>query len=540
MFRRWLASATALRGWVLVTELTPLLAVVACMPWLAVAFKHWWRFKYLFKDVNMYQYGAWCLLHGERLYRDIATPDGPLIVVIHALVQLFTRTSEQGFHRADLVVHAVFSFGLGALLAPARKGVLRVVAPLVWGATNATLWLTAVVHPGWALAGQREYFYVLFGMGAVVLAYRAATVQSRRVRTIVLVAAGVLTGVQMFGKHTGVLYVALGALALWPEASSPFRYRTLLARYAVGAGAGCALMMAFLLAFASLRGFLFWYFRYDFDVYRYIAVGSSEGMLGEKGWGFYGRLAVTGLVGAGAAVGLRLLPRRALAFAIAPSLHYAAGIAQAKGWQYQFMPVLTSLHLLGTVSLAALWGGRDDEPPEWTPLRKAGAAALMLFVVPECLERAQESPWMALPSSNPPESYMKDERDGAAALAKLTGPQDRVFFYTGDPILPFLAQRLPATPYMVPLMVSYEVKRTADPDAEIPVPSEVQWASIQAIQKEVRSDLCNRVLGLKPKALAFMEGKDDVLGYCPGLRPLLETRYKVGFNQGNVLIYVSN
>lgn len=538
MLRRWLAYAKSLRDRVSVTELTPLLVVVACLPWLAIACKHWWRFKYLFKDVNMYQYGAWCLLHGERLYGGIATPDGPLIFIIHALVQLVTKTSEQGFHRADLVIHVVFSFGIGALLAPVRTGVLRVVAPLVWGATSTALWLTALMHPGWALAGQREYYYVLLGMGGVVLAYRAVVVESRHARTAMLVAAGVLTGVQLFGKHTGVIYVGLGALALWPEASSSIRFRALLARYAVGVGAGCALMMAFLLAFGSIRGFLFWYVRYDLGVYRYVTARSAEGLLGERGWGGYGRMAVTGLVAAGAGVGLRLLPRRALAFAVAPTLHYAAAIVQAKGWQYQFMPAVASLHLLGTVSLAALWAGRDREPPDWTPLRAAGATALMLFVVKDCLERLQDSSWMIPTSSNPPEPSMKDERDGAVALAKLTGPRDRVFFYTGDPILPFLAQRLPATPYMVPLMVTYDVNRNADPDGGTPVPNEAQWASIQAIQQQVRDDLCNRVLELRPKALAFTEGKDDVLGYCPDLRPLLDTRYKVGFEQGSVLIYV--
>lgn len=285
---RALAFAKSLRSRVPVAELTPLLVVVACLPWLAIAVKHWWRFKYLFKDVNVSQYVAWCLLHGQRLYKDMATPDGPLIFIIHALVQLVTKTSERGFHRADLVIHVAFSFGVGALLAPARKGVLRVVAPLVWGATNTTLWLTSVIHASWKISGQREYYYVLFGMGAVVLAYRAVTVESRRTRTAMLIAAGVLTSVEMFGKHTGVIYVALGALAVWPEATCPLRFRATLARYAVGVVGGCALMMAFLLAFGSIRGFYFWYFRYDLGVHRFLFAASPEGMLGEPGWGAWG------------------------------------------------------------------------------------------------------------------------------------------------------------------------------------------------------------------------------------------------------------
>jgi hypothetical protein len=562
--RRLLAYVRALRAALPVADLAPLLLCVALLPWVAIGCRHWWNYGVLFRDVNMYQYGAWCLLKGERLYRDFATPDGPLIFIIHALIQLVSKRSEQDFRRVDLVLNAAIAFGVGVLLAPKRRGRRRYLIGPVWGLAHALIWLTFLLHPNWQLSAQRENFYVLLGMAGVVLVYRAATMASSRVQTALFVAGGVLTSVQMFGKHTGVIYVVLGALALWPDPATRSRFWRFLARYAIGVGAGCALMVAFLGVFGSLRGFAFWYFRYDLLVYRYEVLWATEDLLAQPGMAQYGRMAVTGLVGGGAAVAFGLLPRRALVFAIAPTLHYAAGIVQAKGWQYQFMPSLASLHLLFTVALAAFWRdgdsaarargtssesgsdllracGASPESGVWTPLRAAGATALMFFVSTRCLEDVQPSPWMAHPKTYKhayDDAELKDPRDAAAALANLTGPDDRVFFYGNDPIVPFLAERLPASPFAVPWMVSFHLsKANEDSDPDIPTPDDAHFAVIQRMEHALEADLCTRLLRTHPKAMAFIGGWDEVLGYCPDLGPVINQSYRVAFEQGQVRIY---
>src|SRR5689334_14398346 len=51
----------------------------------------------LFRDSGMYQYAAWCLLHGERLYSTVALPEGPFIYLIDIPAQLLSGTHDAGF-----------------------------------------------------------------------------------------------------------------------------------------------------------------------------------------------------------------------------------------------------------------------------------------------------------------------------------------------------------------------------------------------------------------------------------------------------------
>ncbi len=152
------AAAQALRTPQFWRDLVPLLPAAALVPWLYVAWGNYTQ-ALLFRDPAMFQYAAWCMRKGERIYDTIATPDGPLIYLIHAGLQVFAKASESEFRRADLLFHVIIAFGTGALLAP-RGALVRWLAPITWGLLHASLWLAFIFSFDFGASVQREQYYV--------------------------------------------------------------------------------------------------------------------------------------------------------------------------------------------------------------------------------------------------------------------------------------------------------------------------------------------------------------------------------------------
>ena len=89
----------------------------SCFPWIGASFAHFVPHTLYFDPIN-YQYTAWCIRHGERLYDTVGVPDGPFITMLHAAVQTLVGESDAAFRRADSWIHTLGSMAMGVVLAP--------------------------------------------------------------------------------------------------------------------------------------------------------------------------------------------------------------------------------------------------------------------------------------------------------------------------------------------------------------------------------------------------------------------------------------
>lgn len=520
-------------------DLAPLIIALTCAPWIFLGWANYTQAP-LFRDPGMYVYVAWCLAKGERIYDTIATPDGPLIYLISYLLLVFGM-AEQAIRRADLWLHLVGSLATGALLAPIDGALARwrrVVTASVWSVTHASIWLVLILHFEIGNNVQREQYYCLLGMGAVVLAYRGVSATSARAEAAMLIAAGLLSALQLFGKQTGLIYVLLVGLVviLAPRGSRALPWRA--RRVALGAAAAIGLMLAFIAAFGSVRGFVFWYFRYAFTVYRHWFSIDLWGPVTGRAHLEYATLAALTLAGGGTALAVRLLPRHALAFVLAPTAHYLLALLQQKGWQYHFIPNLTSAFLLYGVALREVWKGPPDAR-SWTSVRALGAVALMVFVESRIFWFAQYGAWLS-PTEHFKHPEVEETRHAADLLRTSTQPTDRVFFYGRDAIMLYLARRLPAAPHEVAWMLNFE------PALRPPTTPE-QRQKIEALGKQVHGDLCRRLRQRPPEALLIQDGTDEtgpdglakLTEFCPEFGSAVPDRYHQLHTLGGIRIFTA-
>jgi hypothetical protein len=333
-------------------ELMPLVLVAAVYPWLVICIRNCLD-AMPGRDPNMFSYAAWCFRHGERMYVDYATPDGPLIIVLQAILQAVCGTTAHALRGGDLVFQAGCGATVGALIVPAAGDRLHnMIRRTTWGIVGGTVWLVELLGLGWDYALQRESYYVGIGLVALTLGYSAAR-RSPRVAGVVLGAAGFLVGINMFGKHTGVLYVALLLLLAWLVRASLARRLRVLATIG-GALLGVAVMLALVALTGSVHGFWFWYWHYDIDVYRFVLLVPYDDLLAQADRRPFFASAGFALIGGVAALRLRFVPPAFAAFALGPMIHIGAAIAQRRGWDYHYLPAYTSatVCILGLMGLA--------------------------------------------------------------------------------------------------------------------------------------------------------------------------------------------
>src|SRR4029077_5417608 len=105
-------------------------------------------------DHSLYQYTAWSVRHGDRLYRDVAVPDGPFITWLHAIIQIIAGESDRSFRWADLILQTGGALAIGFVVAPYR-------GRAAWSGAIATLWLPASLpfplDPGGPRAGREPH-----------------------------------------------------------------------------------------------------------------------------------------------------------------------------------------------------------------------------------------------------------------------------------------------------------------------------------------------------------------------------------------------
>jgi hypothetical protein len=316
-----------------VTELramAPGIIALAFAPFIAPLI-HLERNEPLFGDQLVFQYQAWCLRHGLKLYRDIGTADGPLISFLHAAIQIVAGGSDRGFRTCDLVLHGSGAAVMGVLLAPTAglSHAGRYASRAAWACASAALWLAWYLSLVWEVTCEREAFYSLVGSVGMVAIF-ASSRGPRRWAPAVLGLGAFLVTMQVFGKPTGVVYAAMGALiVLLPDntasASRRIRWRTFM----LGAGACFAVAVLLLLAFGSLRGYPFWCihipyvgnnFLFRIDWHRLVFVD----------WQPERAMAVVSLIAGTVAIACGWLPLRALGFVLTPLLLFLGACLQGR------------------------------------------------------------------------------------------------------------------------------------------------------------------------------------------------------------------
>lgn len=448
----------------------------------------------LYFDQTMYQYTAWCLRHGERLYDTVAVPDGPLITWIHAAVQMLVGTSDPAFRWADLVIQVTCALAIGALVAPYR-------ARVAWAAAVAALWLAQYFRYDWHWTAQREAYYSLIGYAGMALLLLASRRRGRAQLAWSLV-GGALVALTLFGKHIGAIFVVLGLLPAVLAPRALRRHLFLLA--CAGVALGLALGVIALVATASLDGFWFWYFEVP-RPYRFI-MGSADFFPLLRAIDRHTTLlALVTLVGGGILCGLRWVPRRLVGFAVAPTLFLLAMVLQRKGHVYQAHPVTAGCYLaIAMFTLALL-----RRPGR---LRVVGAIVLAL-VVTDAARGLVTSTWI---DPQPPTGRSQlgaphiahgDLFAAGRKIASFTRPSDRVFAYGPAGRLLLKAERAPAVPPFNNFF--FNVHRAA-----LIALTEDQRAALDRVQREIAARSCPR-LADPPAAVAVCDGADFSGG--PGL-----------------------
>ncbi len=527
---RWREDPRALR------DVAPLVLPLGLFPFLAVAFSNYAPHTLYFDAIN-YQYTAWCVRHGERLYDTVGVPDGPFITILHAVVQMLVGESAPAFRRADLWIQTLGSAGIGAALAPGRRW-----NRLIWAAVAATLWLSSYLTFDWHWTIEREAYYSLFGLLGASLMYASPTAPSRRAATALAVAGGALVGMQLFGKQSGVVYVACGLFAVWAVRSEAAERRALMRAALAGVAAGVAAMLAFVLIWGSLKGMIFWYLRFP-AAYRNAMVGAKVKDLALSGDAAVQELAAYALFGGVAAIATGLLPRRALGFVLAPAGFFLMMALQRKGYPYHMHPVYGATCVLALIALSALFGRRRQDLRWSGPHALAAATALALLGV-HAVAGMRGSPW--LQEGGHDETEMEGQPHGnfppmleaAAYLRAHTAPHDRVFTYGPAPQVLYSAGRATAVPEFNNYFFNIRRATTA-----VLTPS--QKATLDQLQREIAADACPR-LRKHPAAMVFCDGAewsggsglDAAAEICPEIKPMVAADYRLAKSAGCWQVYL--
>ena len=481
----------------------------------------------LFGDTAMMQFTGWGIRHGLKLYRDTGTTDGPYIHFLQAAIQIVFGESDRALRVGDMVLQITGSVLMGVLLAP-RKGlspVVRRVSQTVWAGVSVIVWMSYYLSLWWPSTTNREAFYSVVGCTGMVALYVSGTLSDRGGR-IAAFAGGFLSMSMCFGKATGVIFPAAGALALLiaePELITTRRSRIRMSLYGAGA---CVLMFALaLLLFGSLRGYFYWSVEIPY-------VGNQ----------FYGHinwtkllladdpdlraLAFGPLIIGAVAIAWKLLPGRALLFVVSPLLHWLSFCAQARGYPHQAIPITATAYLFGLVLAAHLWEIGSEQ-------RSVGilATVVVAFLGIHALGNFDTSPfkWSGNPAEwdKPRNSFADPEKEAGAFIKAHTKPDDTVFAYTISPrgdnghVVLYYAQRRTASPFL------YEP--WLDPIGLLPTserkPTAKELAALTAMQTRNRQTACDSILRNHPAAIVYAS-LDRIAIVCPPVRDMLQRDFQ--------------
>ena len=243
-------GATRARGPALLARCAralPLLAALAAA--LFFARRAWFGLTAIgFNDETMHLLGGWALDSGERLYRNFDDVHGPgIFMLMQAYGALFGWAHANG---ARLVIAGLAVLaGLAVGTSPGLQGARRWCAVALYFGLLATVWLTQGLY-------LVSYYPISGAFAVMVLAWFVVPACARtRVPRPAAAAAGVACALLAFTSFqqapTAVLFSAGGCLAAW-RGGQP----RAVAAHLAGVAASGVLLLAWLLRWGDLRGYL--------------------------------------------------------------------------------------------------------------------------------------------------------------------------------------------------------------------------------------------------------------------------------------------
>lgn len=522
----------------------PLVVVVLAAPFLLVA-AHRASWTTLGRDQGIFQYVAWAIARGDKLYSDVRDVNGPLVALVHFVLLKLGGADEHRFRVLDLAISSAAFLFVGSSIpdlagAPAPRRADRIAWAL---AAWCTLLAQYLAYGYWDTA-QRESFFDWFVLAAIALHARAR-LDTRRGTMLVLL-AGAASIAPCFGKPTYALFTLAQVIAIGVER------RRSLATFFAGGAAGAALLLAFLFAFGDPASFVRITFSEVPAMYRFIWPRPPLAILALPG---YSALAAWTAIATSVAmtlVALRRLPVRAAPAAAMPLLGVVSALVQAKGFPYHFHPASAGVALVWLVVLA------------WTDCRWHATARTRAFAVAFAAvlgARAALSAWRApYPPASPPtrehlakfdrvDFFPNALRDAAAHVAERTGPDERVQAYGMDAYVLFLAGRASATPYIHAYDLDADAALAGSYDDASVRPDEEQARAIRALRDAHERDLLSRVEKSPPAAFVFVgrsplmthaDAFADFRAHCPDAAQFVLERYHETADFEGIRVWMRN
>ncbi len=481
------------------------------------------------RDQGIFQYIAWAVGEGELAYRDIRDVNGPVIVMVHALIQALASQSEHGFRVADLAITSATFLFVGALV-PAivsraentdgnKRGALarRIAWSLAaWGVLAAQY----VAYGYWDTA-QRESFLDWFLLASVTLQAVSAA------RSRALGASGALSVFACFGKPTYALFTFVQLASLLVEEGSVRLRLRRGAIFLLGGLVGAVVPLVFVLWRGDLPAWLRVSLVDVPTMYRFIWPRPALAILTMPGYAQTALLSAATSTGLALLVGCGVLSRRALPIALMPVVGLLSVVIQAKGFPYHFHPVTLGTWFGWLVALAALSarvkGGHEAGKPEG-----AKRWALLLAIVcaagmgGRAMAYARAAPY---PEAPPTEARSEAElsrpsrlrtfdridffpsalREAAGYLREHTKPEERVQLYGMDPYVLFLAGRKSASPFILAYDLNMDAALHGSFEEGGLRPTASERERIREMRANHERDLLARLTNAPPAAFLFID-----------------------------------